>query len=241
MYDRDSMAGPAPASPPSAPMVERGRAQAFGRSLCVLLQRQRFYVPLTQTYLLPQLYERTREVDGQGIQINSLRAYLRGETLPSDSKVRLLADALGVPRGVLLYVAGYLTPEDLPNYPGPNATLENLEMDMREVESLPLSPQTKARILHDLRATTRIVHLVAAERASTGYSAEPLEREHLIEQLITLWESAPAEPPSLTTSEEAARGSARARPASAPAAPPAAARPAPPAPVVLPPKSTVRQ
>jgi len=249
MHDQNSIPATAlTASSDAAQMVERARAQAFGDALRILLQRQQFYVPLTGTYLLPQLYERLRTLDEHGIHVNTLRAYLRGEALPSDSKVRLLADALGVPRGVLLYVAGYLTPEDLPNYPGTGATLENLEADMREVEALPLAAQTKQRILRDLRTTARIVHLVAAERAA--YAAEPLEREQLVEQLITLWESAAPPPPPLTSSEEAAlRGVEGARGApdahTTPGAPSAAPVVAPtpiaqPAPVVAPPRSTVR-
>ncbi len=235
-----------PASPDaSAQMVERVRAQAFSEALRIFLQRQHLYMPLTGTYLLPQLFERVRAVDGQGIHINTLRTYLRGEILPSDSKVRLLADALGVPRGVLLYVAGYLTPQDLPHYPGPGATLERLEADMREVEALPLAPQTKERVLRDLRTTARIVHLVAAERVTPDYAAEPLERERLIEQLIDIWESAAPPPPPLTSSEEAAL-----RPGadvavtpepSAPASPPTpVAQPATRPPAAVPQRSIVR-
>lgn len=184
-------------------MVDRERAQAFSQALRILLQRQNFYVPLTGTYLLPQLYERVRAVDGRGIHVNTLRAYLRGESLPSDSKVRLLADALGMPRGVLLYAAGYLTAEDLPNYPGPQATLAAIEADMREVEALPLAPATKERVLHDLRTSARILQLVAAERAPIGYTTAADERELLIEQLIELWSQVAPPPPPFTSTEEA--------------------------------------
>src|SRR6185437_1759274 len=117
------------------------------------------------TFLLPQLYERLRAVDGAGIPIPTLRAYLRGDALPSDSKVRLLADALGLPRGVLLFASGYLTAEDLPNYPGPHASLASIEADIREVETMPLSADTTQRILHDLRTSARILTLIQAERA----------------------------------------------------------------------------
>lgn len=188
-------------------MVDRERAQTFSQALRILLQRQNFYVPLTGTYLLPQLYERVRMVDGHGIHVNTLRAYLRGESLPSDGKVRLLADALGVPRGALLYAAGYLTVEDLPHYPGPYATMESIEADMREVESLPLSPDTKRRILRDLRTSARILALIAAERAQAGFATQPDERERLIEQLIELWETPAPPPPALTGPEEANRTS----------------------------------
>lgn len=184
-------------------MVDRERAQTFAQALRIVLQRQHYYVPLTGTYLLPQLYERVRAVDGQGIHINTLRAYLRGDTLPSDSKVRLLADALGIPRGMLLYTAGYLVAEDLPHYPGPYASLENIEADMREVEALPLVPETKSRILRDLRASARILMLLAAERAQVGYATEPHERERLVESLIELWETPAPPPPPFTSSEEA--------------------------------------
>jgi transcriptional regulator with XRE-family HTH domain len=170
-------------------MVDRERAQAFSRALRVLLQRHNFYVPLTGTYLLPQLYDRVRSVDGHGIHINTLRAYLRGDSLPSDGKVRLLADALGVPRGMLLYTAGYLAAEDLPHYPGPHATLDNIKADIEEVEALPLMPETKRRILRDLHSSARILQLLDAERASTGYATSPYEREEMIEQLISLWEA----------------------------------------------------
>lgn len=246
MHDQDSMPATALGSSPGAPMVERARALAFSQALRILLQRQRFYVPLTGTYLLPQLYERMRALGDHSIHLNTLRAYLRGETLPSDSKVRLLADALGIHRGVLLYAAGYLTPEDLPHYPGPNATLANLEADMREVEALPLAPPTKQRILHDLRTTARIVHLVAAERAANAYAAEPLEREQLVEQLITLWECDVPPPPPLTSSEETAlrAAEAAAEPSPAPVAQPAPAQPAPVAqparPAAVPTRSTPR-
>lgn len=194
-------------------MVDRERAQTFAQALRIVLQRQHYYVPLTGTYLLPQLYERVRAVDGQGIHINTLRAYLRGDTLPSDGKVRLLADALGIPRGMLLYTAGYLVAEDLPHYPGPYASLENIEADMREVEALPLMSETKSRILRDLRASARILMLLAAERAQVGYATEPHEREQLVESLIELWETPAPPPPAFTSSEEAMEV---ARPAGAP-------------------------
>jgi transcriptional regulator with XRE-family HTH domain len=212
--------------------VERERALAFSDALRTLLQRQNFYVPLTGTYLLPQFYERVRQVDGTGIHINTLRAYLRGETLPSDSKVRLLADALGVPRGVLLFAAGYLTAADLPNYPGAYTTLEGLEADMREVEALPLARETKERILHDLRTSARILQLLHADQ--TNRRTQPDEREQLIEQLIELWQTPAPPAPALTSTEEA---TLRARATGAPAQttepqpgatlPPAPASPAP--------------
>ncbi|MGH2514281.1 MAG: helix-turn-helix domain-containing protein [Ktedonobacterales bacterium] len=185
--------------------VEQERALAFSQALRSLLQRQRYYAPRTGTYLLPQLYDHIRQVDGAGIHVNTLRAYLRGEALPSDGKVRLLADALGVPRGVLLYAAGYLTPGDLPSYPGPHTTLESIEADIREVEALPLAGETKERILHDLRTSARILCLLHAERAQTGQRALADEREQLIEQLIDLWEMPAPPPPPLTTTEEAVR------------------------------------
>lgn len=186
--------------------VERERACAFGDALRTILQRQDLYIPLTGTYLLPQLYERLRAVDGGGIPIPTLRGYLRGDALPSDSKVRLLADALGLPRGVLLFASGYLTAEDLPNYPGPHASLDSIEADIREVEEMPLSSDTKQRILHDLRTSARILVLIQAERAQQGQTTAPDEREQLIEQLIAIWESPPPPPPALTSKdEEAAR------------------------------------
>lgn len=185
--------------------VEYERALAFSQAFRSLLQRQHYYVPRTSTYLLPQLYDRIRQVDGSGIHVNTLRTYLRGEALPSDAKVRLLADALEVPRGVLLYAAGYLTPGDLPSYPGPHTTLESIEADIREVEALPLASETKDRILHDLRTSARILCLLHAERAQTGQRALADEREQLIEQLIDLWEMPAPPPPPLTTAEEAAR------------------------------------
>ena len=186
--------------------VERERAVAFGEALRTIMQRQDLYIPLTGTYLLPQLYERLRAVDGCGIPIPTLRGYLRGDALPSDSKVRLLADALDLPRGVLLFASGYLTAEDLPNYPGPHASMESIEADIREVETMPLSGDTKQRILHELRTSARILMLVQAERAQQGQTTAPDEREQLIEQLIEIWESPPPPPPALTSKdEEAAR------------------------------------
>lgn len=197
--------------------VERERAVAFGEALRTIMQRQDLYIPLTGTFLLPQLYERLRMVDGGGIPIPTLRAYLRGDALPSDSKVRLLADGLGLPRGVLLFASGYLTAEDLPNYPGPHASLESIEADIREVETMPLSADTKQRILHELRTSARILTLIQAERAQQGQTAGEDERELLIEQLISIWESPPPPPPPLTSTEEAAR---QARATSAPASTP---------------------
>ena len=191
--------------------VERERAMQFSRALRTLLQRQNYFVPLTGTYLLPQLYERIKAVDGRGIHVNTLRAYLRGESLPSDSKVRLIADALGLHRGMLLYAAGYLTTEDLPHYPGPYATLEAIQEDMREIESLPLSPATKQRVLHDLQASARILRLIAAERVMNGWSTQPDERELMIEQLIDIWESPAPMPPAYTSTERAAAQAQRER------------------------------
>jgi|GEM_PF-1817581 len=218
---------------PAPQTAERERALQFSQILRVLLQRQNFFVPLTGTYLLPQLYERVRQIDAHGIHINTLRAYLRGETLPSDSKARLLADALGIHRGVLLYAAGYLTAQDLPSYPGPSVTLASLEEDMREVEALPLAPATKLRILHDLRTSAHILRLVYAERAQ---GQQPLaqrdEREQLIEQLIELFETPAPPPPPYTSAEERMaerRGTGAPAPqASAPSPQPTAEAPEPP-------------
>lgn len=208
MHEYDSAAGIQTADAAPAQTVERERALTFSEALRTLLQRQNYFVPLTGTYLLPQFYERVRQIDGAGIHINTLRAYLRGESLPSDGKVRLLADALGVPRGVLLFAAGYLTPTDLPNYPGPYTTLESVEADIREVEALPLARETRERILHDLRTTARIMRLLHADQAQTRRSDRD-EREGLIEQLIELWE-APAPPPLALNSLEEAQAQVRA-------------------------------
>ncbi len=186
---------------PNSP-VEQDRARQFSHVFRALMQRQNFYVPLTGSYLVVQLADRIRSAEGQGIHTNSLRAYLRGEVLPSDSKVRLLADALCVPRGALLYAAGYLTSEDLPNYPGPYATLDAIEADIREVESLPLSAPTKARVLADLESSARILRLIHAERAQAGWRTAPNEREQVLDLLIELWE-APAPPPPDYTANEA--------------------------------------
>ena len=217
MFERDTAPGTQAADASPVQTVERERALTFSEALRTLLQRQNFYVPLTGTYLLPQLYERVRQVDGVGIHINTLRAYLRGESLPSDGKVRLLADALGVPRGVLLFAAGYLTPTDLPNYPGPYTTLESIEADIREVEALPLARATQERILHDLRTTARIMRLLHAEQAQVRGTGRD-EREQLIEQLIELWE-APAPPPLARNSLEEAQAQVRATAAPVPANP----------------------
>ncbi|HLY32503.1 MAG TPA: hypothetical protein VKQ36_15875 [Ktedonobacterales bacterium] len=215
-----------PNMPQSPQMVDRARAQTFSKALRILLQRQGYYVALTETYLLPQFYDRLRTLDGTGIQIASLRAYLRGETLPSEVKTRLIADALGAPRGLLLYVAGYLTPEDLAHYPGPQLTLATVEADISELEDLPLAAATKARIARDLRISARILCLLAPDRiglvgsegrpAADGaatlmgtFATAPDEREMLIEQLIDLW-ATPAPPvPSLTSVEEGARSQQR--------------------------------
>jgi hypothetical protein len=141
-------------------------------------------------------------VDGCGIQANSLRAYLRGETLPSDTKVRLIADALHLPRGVLLFAAGYLTLEDLPDYPGHYTTLEAVEADIAEITQLPLSGEAKARILYSLRNTARILRLLAAERAQTGWQVARDERELVIEHLLDLWESQAPPPPEPAAPEK---------------------------------------
>ncbi len=193
-------------------MVDRSRAQTFGQALRILLQRRGLYVARTETYLLPQFHDRLKAVDGAGIQIASLREYLRGEMLPDEAKTRLIADALGAPRGLLLYVAGYLTPEDLAHYPGPQLTLATVEADIRELESLPLAPATKARIARDLRISARILCLLAPDRLglndgapSGDFSTSPDEREQLIEQLIDLW-TTPAPPiPSQSSADEGAQ------------------------------------
>jgi len=228
MADREIIpAGAATSDPQAAPVAERERALQFSQVFRTLMQRQGFYVPLTGSYLIVQLADRIRGIDGQGIHSNSLRAYLRGEVLPSDGKVRLLADALGVPRGVLLYAASYLTPEDLPNYPGPYTTLETLEADIAEVESLPLSEGTKERVLADLRASARILRLLAAERAQADWRTAPDEREQVIDLLIELWET-PAPPPPPYTANEAPILAGREAPVAAPPAPaPVAPLPAP--------------
>jgi hypothetical protein len=93
-------------APPAT--VERTRATAFSWVLRTLLQQRSYFLPLTGTYLLPQFSLLLQSVDGFGINANTVEAYLRGEIFPSERKVRLMADALEVPRGVLLFAAGYL-------------------------------------------------------------------------------------------------------------------------------------
>jgi hypothetical protein len=109
-------------APPAT--VERTQAIAFSRILRTLLQQRSYFLPLTGTYLLPQFSLRLQSVDGFGINADTLGAYLRGEIFPSERKVRLMADALEVPRGVLLFAAGYLRLEDLPDYPGGQTSLD---------------------------------------------------------------------------------------------------------------------
>jgi len=178
-------------------MVDRARAETFGQAFAVLLARHGYYDDATQTHQLAAFYERLRQQNGRGIRIAALRSYLQGEALPSAGKARLIADALGAPRALVLYVAGYLTPGDLAHYPGPQMTVEAVEADIAELAELPLSPETRRRIVHDLRVSARILGLLASsaddvaetERsgATTLYVAAPDERETLIERLIELW------------------------------------------------------
>lgn len=176
-------------------MVDRTRVEAFAQAFAVLLAQHGYYDEATQTYQLPQLYERLRQQNGRGIRMAALWAYLNGEALPSEAKARLIADALGAPRALLLYVAGYLTASDLAHYPGPHLTLATVEADIAELADLPLSPETRARIAHDLRASARILSLLAgaddADPEANGgagaqYVAAPDERETLIERLTEL-------------------------------------------------------
>ena len=171
---------------PATRTVERKRAVAFGRILATLLQRHQYYDPLTSAYLLPQFYARLQLVDGCGISVNTLRAYLRGDMFPSPRKVRLLADALELPRSVLLFAAGYLRPEDLPDFPGPWTTLAAVESDIGDLDRVPLSPLASARILQGLQNTARILRLLNGERGQPDWHVEPDERELLIEQMIDL-------------------------------------------------------
>jgi hypothetical protein len=192
MQEREPVAGqPEALTDPQIPAqltVDRKRAISFSRALGILLQEE-YYVPLTGTYLLPQFYERLRGVDGRGINTTALRAYLRGGAFPSERKVRLLADALGISRGLLLFASGYLTPQDLPDYPGPETTLSAILDDIHEVERLPLSDEARPGILASLYNTARILRLLHAERPETEWHVEPNERELIIEQMIDLWES----------------------------------------------------
>src|SRR5215469_13977141 len=161
-HERAQLAGamPAPETSSHQPTVERERARAFSRVLRILLQRHGYYIPLTNTYLLPQFYGRLLEIDGRGINVNALSGYLRGTVFPSERKVRLLADALEESRGMLLFAAGYLMPQDLPDYPGPETTLAAIQKDIAEVERLPLSPEARWHIVVSLRNTARILRLV---------------------------------------------------------------------------------
>jgi len=192
MQEREPVSGQAGAlTDPQIPArltVDRTRAISFSRTLGILLQ-QDFYVPLTSTYLLPQFYERLKEVDGRGISTTALRTYLQGRAFPSERKVRLLADALGISRGLLLFAACYLTPQDLPDYPGPETTLSAILDDIDEVKRLPLSDKARQGILSSLYNTARILRLIHAERPETEWHVEPNERELIIEQMIDLWES----------------------------------------------------
>jgi hypothetical protein len=100
-----------------------------------------------------------------------------------------MADALEVPRGVLLFAAGYLRPEDLPDYPGGQTSLDAVLADIGEVERSPLSHEAKTGILHGLHNTARILRMLNGERARQEWSVLPDERELLIEHMINLWES----------------------------------------------------
>jgi hypothetical protein len=175
-----------PASPAT---VERTRAIAFSRILRTLLQQRSYFSPLTDTYLLSQFSLHLQSVDGVGITSDTLGAYLRGTIFPSERKVRLMADALEVPRGVLLFAAGYLGPEDLPDYPGGQTSLDAVLADIGAVERSPLSHEAKTGILHGLRNTARILRMLNGERARQEWSVLPDERELLIEHMINLWES----------------------------------------------------
>ncbi|MGO8948552.1 MAG: hypothetical protein ACLQUY_13005 [Ktedonobacterales bacterium] len=174
---------------PAPETVEHKRAVAFSQILRTLLQRRNYYAPMTAMYLLPEFYERLQAVGGLGINVNTLRAYLLGEMFPSPRKVRLIADALELPRSVLLFAAGYLGPEDLPDYPSPQTSLGATESDIGELEHVPLSTEAKSRILHDLQNTARILRLLNGEGVQADWHVEPDEREQLIEQMIDLWES----------------------------------------------------
>ena len=184
------------------PTVERERAVAFSRVLRILLQRHSYYIPLTHTYLVPQFYERLLEIDGRGINVNTLRGYLRGTVFPSERKVRLIADALEESRGMLLFAAGYLTPQDLPDYPGPETTLAAIQTDIAEVERFPLSPIARRHIVFSLRNTARILRLVQEGRKETDQHTLANERELLVEQMIDLLESPSPAPLESADAEE---------------------------------------
>jgi hypothetical protein len=171
-------------APPAT--VERTRAIAVSQILRTLLQQRSYFLPLTGTYLLPQFSLRLQSVDGFGINANALETYLCGEIFPSERKVRLMADALEVPRGVLLFAAGYLRVDDLPDYPGGHTTLDALLTDIGEVEQSPLSLRAKTHILHGLRNTARILRMLIGERAREEWGVLPDERELLIEHMIDL-------------------------------------------------------
>ena len=215
-HERAQLAGAtaAPGTSSNRPTVERERAIAFSRVLRILLQRRGYYIPLTNTYLLPQFYERLLQIDGRGINVNALRGYLRGTVFPSERKVRLIADALEESRGMLLFAAGYLGPQDLPDYPAPETTLVAIQTDIAEVERLPLSPEARWHIVSSLRNSARILRLVHEGRQESDQHVVPNERELLVEQMIDLMESPhpePLEPPlveesdvNMNTSPEAA-------------------------------------
>jgi transcriptional regulator with XRE-family HTH domain len=189
-------------TPPGIPVtpatVARKRATAFRRILRTLLQQQSYFLPETGTYLLPQFSLRLQSIDGLGINPNTLAGYLRGNIFPSERKVRLMADALEVPRGVLLFAAGYLRLEDLPDYPGAHTTLDAVLADIEEIEQSPLSALAKTHILQGLRNTARILRMLNGERAREQWSVLPNERELLIEHMTLLWDS-PAPVPARYT------------------------------------------
>jgi hypothetical protein len=195
---RLAIADATPGSSSQQPTVERERAAAFSRVLRLLLQRHGYFIPLTSAYLLPEFYERLVEINGRGINVKTLRGYLSGAVFPSERKVRLIANALQEPRGMLLFAAGYLMPQDLPDYPGPETTLAGIQTDIADVEQLPLSPEARGHILYSLRNTARILRLVHEGRKESDQRVVANERELLVEQMIDLLESpnpAPLEPP----------------------------------------------
>lgn len=202
MPDRADSPQAEAARAPRTAMSERERAKQFGEVMRILMQRQQFYVQLTETYLVAPLADRTRLLDGAGLHPNTLRQYLRGESLPSDATVRLLADALGVPRGVLLYAAEYLTLDDLAHYPGPYTTLEAVQADMRDVEVLPLDAATKERITADLRTTERILRLLDAETVEADWHTMPDERREVLDLLIELWDAPIPTMPPMTIQDQ---------------------------------------
>lgn len=122
--------------------IDEQRRHAFRDWLRDELRRLDFYQRRGGRYLVSE-FTRYAESLGAHVEEVSLGRYLRDENpvLPTPESCRELARALGRHSTEVLLEAGYLTPDDFFYAPSPGVGDEQIERQLREIDSYTYLPE----------------------------------------------------------------------------------------------------